>query len=135
MTIHLIPDSKQLNKLGYNLLHKPPLTKRVQTVHSDLDAVTARKLRCNRYSAYYQSLLVEVTPFLTTQKSRTLLKSWPWISRRFKAGMTVLTKANSNLKDRLSCKCAINWITNPNSVYSHLTCDNIEVATRLLRYN
>jgi hypothetical protein len=31
---------------------------------------------------------------------KTELKSWPWVSRKLKPGMTVLAKASSNSTDR-----------------------------------
>jgi hypothetical protein len=106
------------------------MLRRVALVRTDVsEELSASFIRVTRIGELGTTLAV------TMQKSRTELKSWTWISKRLNAGMTALMKANSNLTGQLSCKCAINWITNPNSVYSHLTCDNIEVATRLLCYN
>jgi hypothetical protein len=46
------------------------------------------------------SFVEEEAPFRNTYMSRREYKSWSWILRRLKPGMTVLAKATSNLTDR-----------------------------------
>jgi hypothetical protein len=54
------------------------------------------KLWCNKHSSTYTqtdpSLVKEEAPSQNTYTSRRELKSWSWISRRLKPGMTVLAK-------------------------------------------
>jgi hypothetical protein len=42
----------------------------------------------------------EEAPYRNTYMSRREHKSWSWVSRRLKAGITVLAKASNNLIDR-----------------------------------
>jgi hypothetical protein len=44
----------------------------------------------------------EEAPFRNTYISKRAQKSWSWISRRLKPGMTVLVKASSSLTDQPS---------------------------------
>jgi hypothetical protein len=62
------------------------------------------KLRCNKCSSAYTqndpSIIKQDVPFQNTYMSRREHKSWSWILRRLKPGMTVLAKPSSNLTNQ-----------------------------------
>jgi hypothetical protein len=86
------------------------------------DAVTARIYSCWNYGATDiephtktdPSLVEEDAPFLKTYMSRREYKSWSWISRRLKPGMTVLAQASTNFTYGPKIRSSIQ-----NLVYSH----------------
>jgi hypothetical protein len=97
----------------YKMLFSTVQWQRKHRVHSEVDAVTARFYSCWNYSATYvvppyedgpppPPLVEEEVPLRNTYMSRREQKSWSWISRRLKPGMTVLTKTSRNLTVRPS---------------------------------
>jgi hypothetical protein len=61
---------------------------------------------CNKCSTYTErpdsSFVEEEGLFQNMYISKREYKSWSWILRRLKPGMTVLVKASSNLSDQLT---------------------------------